>query len=168
MWARSKTVQLALPTIGCVQQPNGCIYLVNLETKSCGCGRFSQNGIPCGHAIACIAQLRQQLLDYCPPLLFTATWQETYTPNFQPVESSNLYSNNLLPPLMWVPSGRPKKERIRPGVVRNHARIQQQVGVLPRIPDRAWHHCSSYSQKGHTSQLCKKPYDWSISSTINF
>ena len=156
MWPRGNTVLLASLTIGRVQQPNGYINNGNLGTKSCGCRRFQQNGIPCGHAIACIALLRKHLHDFCPHLLSTSTWQQTYATNFLPVDISNLVSDVIFPPLTRVPRGRPKKERICPNEARNCARVQQQYGGLPLIPDCAPHQCSTCSNESHNARACKK------------
>jgi len=147
------------PTIGRIQQPNGRVHIVNLETKSCGCRRFQQNGIPCGHAIACIALLRQPLLDFCPLALATSTWQDTYATHFMPVDITNLIPGDVFPPTTRVKRRRPKKERIQPNKARRHARIQQIAGGVPYIPDHAPHYCSTCGQEGHNARSCKKPYN---------
>ena len=43
---------------GHVTQPNGTVKIVNLETATCSCGNYQENGIPCGHALTCIMSLR--------------------------------------------------------------------------------------------------------------
>ena len=62
IWARQNTAQMATLTNGHVTQPDGTVRIVDLESKTCTCGKFQENGVPCGHAMSCILQIRQVLL----------------------------------------------------------------------------------------------------------
>lgn len=58
IWARQNVAQMADLTHSHVTQPNGTVKIVNLETATCSCGNYQENGIPCGHALSCIMSLR--------------------------------------------------------------------------------------------------------------
>ncbi|RPA98397.1 hypothetical protein L873DRAFT_1808410 [Choiromyces venosus 120613-1] len=74
-----------------------------------------------------------------------------------PLDITNLVPGDIFPPITRIPRGRPKRERIPPGEVRNRARVHQLTSGLPLVPDRTPHHCSTGGQEGHNARACKKP-----------
>ncbi|XP_021718906.1 uncharacterized protein LOC110686613 [Chenopodium quinoa] len=60
-------------------------FVVNLETKTCGCYRRTLMGIPCWHALACIAKRRLNYEDFVHLAYHVATYATTYTPSFHAI-----------------------------------------------------------------------------------
>ena len=58
IWAWQNVAQMADLIDGHVTQPNGTVKIVNLETATCSCGNYQENGIPYRHALTCIMSLR--------------------------------------------------------------------------------------------------------------
>ena len=48
-WAQANLVQVSSSTSGIVRQANGHTFIVDLITRTCTCGHFQENYIPCGH-----------------------------------------------------------------------------------------------------------------------
>lgn len=115
----------------------------NTRSGSCSCGRFQENGIPCGHAVAFMQQAGVAPVFYMPEIRSVASYMDTYrdpTP-MQPIDSSNLLEHpNCAPPQLTRTGGRPKKQRIRAGGAR--VRVQ---------------HCTDCGQTGHNSRSCSNP-----------
>ena len=59
IWAGQNVVQMATNVNGRVTQPNGLVRIVNLDLATCTCGKYQENGVPCGHATTCIMQIQQ-------------------------------------------------------------------------------------------------------------
>jgi len=57
IWARQNIAQMADLMHGRVTQPNGIVKMVNLESATCSCGNYQENGVPCGHGLSCIMSL---------------------------------------------------------------------------------------------------------------
>lgn len=49
-------------------------YKVDLELQTCDCGRFQENGIPCGHPFSCILTLGKWPQEYVPDFFTVQTW----------------------------------------------------------------------------------------------
>jgi hypothetical protein len=67
---------------GEVVQANNHVFLVNLATRTCTCGHFEENSIPCRHAFSLIRQLPNRSPRDYVPLFFTVTTSSA-RPNFR-------------------------------------------------------------------------------------
>ena len=59
IWARQNVAQMATNVNGRVTQPDGLVWIVNLDLGTCTCGKYQENSVPCGHAMTCIMQIQQ-------------------------------------------------------------------------------------------------------------
>lgn len=75
---------------GEVNQANDCVYVVDLDLRTCDCGHFQANGIPYGHAFSCIYELGKSPRDYVPEAFTIATWRNTYLTNLAPITLDDL------------------------------------------------------------------------------
>ena len=60
-WSRRNTVNMAHDQLFIVEQINNKEFIVNLEARTCTCGHYQENGIPCGHALSSIHHI-----GHCP------------------------------------------------------------------------------------------------------
>ncbi|XP_048497948.1 uncharacterized protein LOC125496510 [Beta vulgaris subsp. vulgaris] len=125
---------------------NGELYVVNLETKTCGCFTWDLLGIPCYHALACIVRQRLNVEVYVHQAYHVSTYSRTYAPAFYPMPGQNQWPKTnfqppLPPPFRKMP-GRPKlKKRIKePGEGEGQERGKFNCGGL-----------------GHYKNKCKNP-----------
>ncbi|XP_021773380.1 uncharacterized protein LOC110737328 [Chenopodium quinoa] len=58
-------------------------YVVNSQTKECGCFRWSLLGIPCWHALACIVKRRLLYEEFVHPTYHVSTYIAAYAPIFK-------------------------------------------------------------------------------------
>jgi hypothetical protein len=179
VWMES--VEQGLGTVG---QRDGRRFQVNLEARTCGCKRFQDTDIPCGHAITVIHACQQAPADYLPEYIRCESWVATYQGRNIPQvdldevkrvhrlgrmlgddsddsdsDSSGLSEPPLdecTPPLTRAPRGRPAKKRKRRGDVRRARRPR--LGGLPDIPDRAPPRCSTCNGVGHYARTCSRPH----------
>ncbi|KAL2937223.1 Protein MelA [Bienertia sinuspersici] len=81
----------------------GETYAVKLENKTYGCFRWELMGIPCYHALACIAMQRYNWEEYVHPAYHVATYARTYAPAFHPMPGKNQWPKTTLPEPMPPP-----------------------------------------------------------------
>jgi zinc finger SWIM domain-containing protein 3 len=85
-------------------------YVVDLVKKSCACGRFQENCVPCGHAVALIRKLKHQPREYMPAVFSLENYEKTYARNINPVNTADLsVSTDCYAPHLKRPRGRPKE-----------------------------------------------------------
>jgi zinc finger SWIM domain-containing protein 3 len=72
-WTQGNYGQVSSATAARIIQPDGRIYLVNLEEKTCTCRRFQSSGIPCDHALTVIQRLGHSATTYLPENASTPT-----------------------------------------------------------------------------------------------
>jgi len=77
-WSKRNTVRVATRTTAEVLQGNKKTYTVDLARKTCSCGHYQQNDIPCGHAYSIIIALNRAPRDYIPAVFSTTTLRNTY------------------------------------------------------------------------------------------
>ncbi|XP_024011136.1 uncharacterized protein LOC112086444 [Eutrema salsugineum] len=65
---------------------HGCGYRVDMNKKTCGCGKWELVGIPCIHAAFVIITKKQKVDDYVSEYFTTLKWRQTYAKNIEPVE----------------------------------------------------------------------------------
>ena len=98
-------------------QHDGDCFVVNLENKLCGCYRWTLMGIPCWHALACLAQRRLDYEDYVHQAYHVATYARTYAPKFNAMPGQNQWEvtpyPQPLPPSYKIMTGRPSKRKRR-------------------------------------------------------
>jgi hypothetical protein len=111
---------------GKVIQANDREYVVDLAMRTCDCGHFQENGIPCGHAFSSIYVLNQSPRDSVPDVFTVQIWKNTYLTNLEPVTLVDLphftSHNNTLstrtcnPPVkLRAPAGHPQTVRFTSG-----------------------------------------------------
>jgi len=66
-WAEANTAQLSSQTCGTVTQRNHKIFTTDLWYRTCTCGHFQSNGIPCGHAFTLVYELQKTTLEQLSP-----------------------------------------------------------------------------------------------------
>lgn len=77
-------------------------YSVDMELKTCGCGYWQLNGIPCMHAMCVITTTWLDLNDYVSDYYLTSRWRELYSKGMKPVQGMKLWTRlgrlPVLPP----------------------------------------------------------------------
>ena len=126
-------------------------YTVNMAEKTCGCGYWQLNGLPCMHAMCVITTTRLNLNDYVSDFYLTSTWRQLYAEGMKPVQGMKswprLGRQPILPPPSRFNRGRPndyarKKgphESSNPHKLTRHGR----VGT-----------CSNCRKEGHNKTRC--------------
>lgn len=140
--------------------------------RTCTCGHFQKNGIPCGHAFTLIYALQAVITshphprDYVPYHFSTLAWRNTYQQNLSPVSldtikaSSNGGEDSGLvvgPKVERKARGRPKVKRMVAGeskrrVLKAQALLNNtEVAPAQGVGSQSCGHCGSY---GHNQRNC--------------
>ena len=98
-FSNHRLIRYADPLHASVLSMSGKWYVVDLEARTCTCGHFQYDDIPCGHAVAVIqnyrspddAQARRSARDFVAYNLTLAAFRATYDdPVMPPVEIATL------------------------------------------------------------------------------
>ncbi|XP_077246056.1 uncharacterized protein LOC143885901 [Tasmannia lanceolata] len=117
---------------------------VDLEKKTCTCGRFQTIGLPCEHVITAMGMNHLDPYVYCEEWFLADTYLNTYDGVVYPTldRSQWLEPPNRLtlvfPPLVKRQPGRPRKCRLSKGL---------QIG--------SHHNCGTCGEPGHNKRSCK-------------
>ena len=151
----------------CQKLINTVRYAVDLLARTCSCGRFQHDDVPCGHATAVIrgyhdpaGGLHRSVRDFVAHNLTVPAFRATYTAPMPLVEITGLQPRNDMlcrAPLVKKARGRPQVARFTAGEQR--ARVAAFNGALQNIPDRL-QRCSRCHQEGHNILRCRaRPAD---------
>ncbi|XP_022888669.1 uncharacterized protein LOC111404142 [Olea europaea var. sylvestris] len=94
-------------------------YLVNMEERTCTCNYFQVDKIPCAHALAVIAKIKEDSYSYCSVFYTTNMYIQTYSASIFPLGDHNEWNvpdevraRIILAPNPKRKSGQPKEKRI--------------------------------------------------------
>ncbi|KAF8465405.1 hypothetical protein BDZ91DRAFT_237345 [Kalaharituber pfeilii] len=146
-----------------VIQSNGKRFTVDLDRQYCECGHFTQNGIPCGHALSVIQHLQQPIHFYIPPVFWISTWKNTFLRNLKPILIDNLPTlengPTIIPPTNKQKlRGRPKINRFQHGSQRKASKSQAGINSPNSSNQQKCSHCHTYGHKRSTC-LTKMPWE---------
>ena len=170
-WTRRNTVNMANDRLFIVQQINNKQFVVNLEARTCTCGHYQENGIPCGHALSSIHHLGQSANTYISDAFAITTLRNTYQSNFNPIVLADLDSFTLnpqpVPPPCLSPSklrakfGRPKIARAtRPSYRTRIAHARTDMAPIPEAEHPrpvGQQTCQNCGLPGHNRRTCQHP-----------
>jgi len=130
--------------------------VVDLEAKTCGCGRWQLYGIPCPHAICAIYRNRWYPEEYIRKWYLMDTYRLSYAPNIHPMSGPSDWPIDRdvdpIQPLIPKPQcGRPKMLRKR-GIDETEA---MKVFKVPRKSYGVFY--GNWGQKGHNAKSCSQP-----------
>jgi hypothetical protein len=166
---------MSSPNEAQVVQCDGVIYLVNLATSHCECGRYAENGVPCSHAMAFIYYKAESLDAYLPDALKMETQIAAYRDAMPPISIAGLkpamdddansddegFGRACNPPLTRVPRGRPRKQRLDKG----NYRATRGVGAADLV-DRGDGQrgkrtviCGTCGEEGHYCTTCRRAHN---------
>lgn len=92
-------------------------YIVDLEHHMCDCGQWQVSGIECVHAMPCIVNSKKDQAQFISQWLKKDTYLRCYSGMIKPIPDRTLWvdagGDEILPPLVRRPPGRPKMTRRR-------------------------------------------------------
>ncbi|XP_023744000.1 uncharacterized protein LOC111892169 [Lactuca sativa] len=122
------------------------VQVVNLEQKTCTCGKWEAFKYPCSHVLSACAKLSLnscQYVDKCYSIeYYCATWASEFSPLPHEAYWRQLPFNELLPNLELLRNkkGRPRSTRLKNGIDIKEGRNANICGV--------------YRQPGHNRKQC--------------
>jgi len=164
-WSLGNIVQHYSNVLALVTQTNQHSFRDDLESKTCTCGHFQENSIPCSHAFAFILNLQNhhahtpQPSHYISQHLRTTTWQATYKTNILLILANNLpISQEVQPPSQSRNKrGCSKIKQFLPGSTRNITQAQRRLtGIAaPTEYGQGSQACQQCKEYGHNHRTCK-------------
>ncbi|XP_074290697.1 uncharacterized protein LOC141617401 [Silene latifolia] len=128
-------------------------YVVNLNSRSCGCKYWDLTGLPCPHSMACMLEKRMDPKDYVDEVYSKERYMLTYAHSVSPMPGVKQWEPTgllePLPPPMRTMPGRPKSKKRRKSAGEKE---DQQVKRLKRT-----NNCSHCGGLGHYKRTCKNP-----------
>ncbi|KAI5673666.1 hypothetical protein M9H77_14030 [Catharanthus roseus] len=67
------------------------VYTLQLNNKSCSCGKWQTYILPCSHVLAVCRENGSRTDTYVPEIYSRQTYRRTYQANFHPVLSENFW-----------------------------------------------------------------------------
>ncbi|XP_021744639.1 uncharacterized protein LOC110710621 [Chenopodium quinoa] len=129
-------------------------FVVNLETQTCGCYRWTLMGIPCWHALACIQLKRLNYEHFIHPAYHVITYAKAYAPSFKAMPGQSQWEvtpyPKPLPPSHRKMPGRPSKKKR----VREQGEDQERRNVKRA---KKKNRCSRCGGLGHYKTKCNNP-----------
>ncbi|XP_010419363.1 PREDICTED: uncharacterized protein LOC104705068 [Camelina sativa] len=98
---------------------NGLDFVVDLERRTCSCGKFQMGKIPCRHAIKGAFDIGNDLYEYADDMYSTTSWREYYEETVNPIGipenewglPDHVEAAKVLPPETRRHPGRRRKRR---------------------------------------------------------
>ncbi|XP_013589201.1 PREDICTED: uncharacterized protein LOC106297521 [Brassica oleracea var. oleracea] len=134
-----------------VQGNAGECFTVLLGPGSCSCMKYKSIGIPCIHALAAATRIDFPSDALVAPPYYVTTWRQGFAGKIYPVPSvggieiGSGTPNDLLPPAVRRPPGRPRKVRIL-----SHGEYKKGGTSSSRKCKRCGH-------SGHNKASCRNP-----------
>ncbi|XP_033148589.1 uncharacterized protein LOC117134391 [Brassica rapa] len=130
-------------------------YTVNMEEKTCGCGYWQLNGLPCMHAMCVITTTKLNLNNYVSDYYLTSTWRQLYYTGMKPIQGMKLWPRLGRLPMLHPPS------RFNRGRPNTHAR-RKGPHESATNPHKLTRHgrvgtCSNCRKEGHNKTRCPNP-----------
>ncbi|CAN1314256.1 hypothetical protein LINPERPRIM_LOCUS29249 [Linum perenne] len=92
-------------------------WVVDLRLSQCACGLWQLSGLPCEHALACIAHNKEAVEPYCDPCYKVSSYRAAYRHSIKPLKDSSQWAvsfgPNLRAPLIDRPRTGPKQKKRR-------------------------------------------------------
>jgi hypothetical protein len=129
--------------------------VVDLQGRTCGCGRWQLNGIPCPHAVCAIYLNKGKPETYVSHWYMMDTYRKSYASGICPMPGPDEWpvDEGVKP----IEPPQPRKQRWRP-------KKQRKIGVNEQ-PDESikvsrkgydvW--CGNCGEKGHNARSCREP-----------
>lgn len=132
-------------------------YVVNLESKTCNCNRWTLMGIPCWHALACMEVKRLNYEQYVHPAYHVSTFAKAYQPAFKAMPGHLMWDETPypkpLPPSHRNLPGRPSKHKRKKADGEGAEATEKKNVKRAKKQNR----CSNCGGLGHTYYTCKEP-----------
>ncbi|XP_056172259.1 uncharacterized protein LOC115666485 isoform X1 [Syzygium oleosum] len=133
---------------------DGNRFVVDLVGKTCACREWDISGIPCRHAICCIAFMKLDINYYVDDCFKKDAYGKCYQFPFPVMNGEKMWpkvnGEPIKPPPYRRKRGREKKNRIKDKDERSsEGKKLTKVGVQMR--------CSNCLQYGHNKKTCKNP-----------
>ncbi|MCL7024003.1 hypothetical protein MKW94_007647, partial [Papaver nudicaule] len=125
-------------------------HSVYVDQKSCTCGVFDYQHLPCAHVLAVCETFLIKTDDFCGPHHKTSVWRSMYEPPIFPVGSSNTWKipENVAARVVLHPNTKPDK-----GPRSIH---RKRSAIEKRAKPKKQRGCSNCHQKGHYASTCKR------------
>ncbi|XP_022891806.1 uncharacterized protein LOC111406650 [Olea europaea var. sylvestris] len=89
-FVESKKMKVSTLSSILYQVNDGCAsYLVNMEERTYTCNQFQVDRIPCAHALAVIAKIKEDSYSYCLVFYITNMYIQTYSASIFPLGNYN-------------------------------------------------------------------------------
>ncbi|CAN1121394.1 hypothetical protein LINPERPRIM_LOCUS2164 [Linum perenne] len=147
-------------------------FCVQLNEKKCSGRAWDLTGIPCAHAITCIASEGEDPEMFLADCYSTKTYWKIYDHVMQPLDGLKEWSNHefeaILPPLLRVMPGRPRKKRVRGADEKSGYKRKRKVYTAAELLARDKNNpaklskvgrvmsCGSCGKNGHNTRTCKE------------
>ncbi|XP_023638931.1 uncharacterized protein LOC111830653 [Capsella rubella] len=131
------------------------VYSVDMEKKTCGCGYWQLNGIPCMHAMCVITTTKLDLNDYVSDYYLSSRWRLLYKEGMKPVQGMKMWKRlgrlHVLPPPARFNRGRPH------GHARRKAPHESSSNKNKLTRHGRIMTCSNCGKEGHNKTRCSNP-----------
>ncbi|CAN1154358.1 hypothetical protein LINPERPRIM_LOCUS41084 [Linum perenne] len=92
-------------------------WVVDVRSSQCACGLWQLSGLPCSHALACIAFNRDPIEPYCDPCYTVEKYRLAYGNSINPVNDASQWHDSfgprLRPPTIDKPKSGPREKKRR-------------------------------------------------------
>ncbi|WVZ09778.1 hypothetical protein V8G54_014308 [Vigna mungo] len=132
---------------------SGDNFVVDIDTCTCSCRKWSISGIPCVHALTAMKFLNLTTEDYLPVCFKKSTYEEMYSSIIYPINGKHLWEITqcqvVLPPPKRQMPGRPKKKRrLEQWELKKSSTKMSKGGLLKR--------CTICREVRHNKRNCPK------------
>jgi len=130
--------------------------VVDLEQRTCGCGRWQLNGIPCPHAIAAIYLNHHKPEQYVSKWYLMDTFRQAYACGVNPMPGPDDWpADRDVDP---IDPPEPRKQRGRPKKQRKREPYEQKPDESIKICRKGYNvQCGNCGKKGHNARGCSEP-----------
>jgi hypothetical protein len=129
--------------------------VVDLQGRTCGCGRWQLNGIPCPHAVCAIYLNKGKPETYVSHWYMMDTYRKSYASGICPMPGLDEWPVDegvepIEPPQPRKQCGRPKKQRKRG--------VNEQPDESIKVSRKGYDvRCGNCGEKGHNARSCREP-----------
>ncbi|WOG95208.1 hypothetical protein DCAR_0414514 [Daucus carota subsp. sativus] len=128
--------------------------VVDLDKHTCASRKYQLTGLPCYHACACIKWRNLNLSDHIHKKYTIAMFLSCYSHTIEPINSEQFWEETgaapILPPIVKIAPGRPKKKRD----CRNDVKADN-PNATKLVRRKTTLKCTNSGEEKHNARSCK-------------